>query len=150
MRLVVSIAVCLGAAVVGSLMTTPSLQPWYAGLRKPRWSPPNWVFAPVWTVLYLAMAIAAWLVWRKVGLTAAPMLIFLLQLVLNVAWSGFFFQLRSPGWAFADIVLLWLGILATTVQFWSLFPVASWLLGPYLIWVTFAAALNISIWRLNA
>ena len=99
MRLIVCIAVCLGAAGLGSLLTTPSLRPWYAGLSKPRWTPPNWLFGPVWTILFIAMAIAAWLVWRKVGLTAAPMQLFLLQLLLNVAWSALFFRLRSPGLA---------------------------------------------------
>lgn len=150
MRLIISIAVCLGAALLGSLMTTPALRPWYAGLRKPAWTPPNWLFGPVWTALYVAMAIAAWLVWRQVGLTAAPMKLFLLQLLLNVAWSGLFFALRSPGWAFGDIVFLWLAILATSIDFWKVAPLAGLLLVPYLIWVSYAAALNFSIWRLNA
>ncbi len=150
MRLIISIAVCLGAALLGSLMTTPALRPWYAGLRKPAWTPPNWLFGPVWTALYVAMAIAAWLVWRQVGLTAAPMKLFLLQLLLNVAWSGLFFALRSPGWAFGDIVFLWLAILATSIEFWKVAPLAGLLLVPYLIWVSYAAALNFSIWRLNA
>jgi tryptophan-rich sensory protein len=96
------------------------------------------------------MAIAAWLVWRVVGLTAAPMQLFLLQLLLNVAWSALFFRLRSPGLAFGEIVVLWLAILATTIGFWSAFPAAGWLLLPYLIWVGYATALNFSIWRLNA
>ena len=81
MRLIVCIVVCLGAAGIGSLLTTPSLRPWYEGLSKPRWNPPNWLFGPVWTILYVAMAIAAWLVWRKVGLTAAPMQLFLTAIV---------------------------------------------------------------------
>ena len=142
--------VCLGAAGIGSLLTTPSLRPWYEGLSKPRWNPPNWLFGPVWTILYLAMAIAAWLVWRKVGLAAAPMQLFLLQLLLNVAWSGLFFRLRSPGLAFIEIVVLWFAILETTIEFWRAVPAAGWLLLPYLIWVGYATALNFSIWRLNA
>jgi tryptophan-rich sensory protein len=96
------------------------------------------------------MAIAAWLVWRKVALTAAPMQLFLLQLLLNVAWSAVFFRLRSPGQAFAEIVILWFAILATLIGFWRVVPAAGWLLSPYLIWVCYAAALNFSIWRLNA
>ena len=131
-------------------MTTPSLRPWYAGLRKPRWAPPNWLFGPAWTFLYLSMAVAAWMVWNKAGLTSLPMLVFLVQLFLNVIWSGLFFALRSPGLAFVDIVLLWCAILATIIEFLSVVPAASWLLVPYLIWVGFAAALNYSIWRLNA
>lgn len=150
MRLIVCIVVCLGAAGIGSLLTTPSLRPWYEGLSKPRWNPPNWLFGPVWTILYLAMAIAAWLVWRKAGVTAAPMQLFLMQLVLNVAWSALFFRLRSPGLAFTEIVVLWFAILATTIEFWRAVPAAGWLLLPYLIWVGYATALNFSIWRLNA
>jgi len=147
MRLIISIAVCLGVAVAGSLMTTPSLRPWYAGLRKPRWAPPNWLFGPAWTFLDLSMAVAAWLVWNKVGLKSFPMSVFLVQLFLSLIWSGLFFSLRSPGLAFVDIVLLWCAIFATIFEFWSVVPAA---LVPYLIWVGFAAALNYSIWRLNA
>ena len=150
MRLIVCIVVCLGAAGLGSLLTTPALRPWYADLNKPRWTPPNWLFGPVWTVLFIAMAIAAWLVWRRVGLTAAPMQLFLLQLLFNVAWSALFFRLRSPGPAFAEIVLLWFAILATSIGFWGAVPAAGWLFLPYLIWVGYAAALNFSIWRLNS
>jgi len=150
MRLIVSIAVCLGAAGLGSLLTTPALRPWYADLSKPTWTPPNWLFGPVWTLLFIAMAIAAWLVWQKIGLKSAPMQLFLLQLLFNVAWSALFFGLRSPGLAFAEIVLLWLAILATSIQFWKAVPVAGWLLLPYLMWVAYAAALNFPIWRLNA
>jgi translocator protein len=150
MQLIVSIAVCLGAAGLGSLLTTSALRPWYAGLSKPRWTPPNWLFGPVWTILFIAMAIAAWLVWRKVGLNAAPMQLFLLQLLLNVTWSALFFRLGSPGLAFAEIVLLWFAILATLIEFWKAVPAAGWLLLPYLVWVSYTAALNLSIWRLNA
>ena len=150
MRLIVCIAVCLGAAGLGSLLTTPALRPWYAGLSKPRWTAPNWLFGPVWTILFIAMAIAAWLVWRKAGLTAAPVQLFLLQLLLNVAWSALFFRLRSPSLAFAEIVMLWLAILATLIEFWKAVPAAGWLLLPYLVWVSDAAALNFSKWRLNA
>jgi translocator protein len=150
MRLILCILVCLGAAGVGSLLTTPALRPWYAHLSKPSWTPPNWLFGPVWTILYIAMAIAAWLVWRTVGLTAAPMRLFLLQLLLNVGWSAVFFRLRSPGLAFAEILMLWFAILATSIEFWRVFPAAGWLLLPYLIWVSYATALNFSIWRLNA
>ena len=149
MRFIFCFVVCLGAAGIGSLLTTQGLRPWYANLKKPSWTPPNWLFGPVWTILFIAMAIAAWLVWRRVGLTAAPMQLFLLQLLLNVAWSALFFRLRSPGLAFADIVMLWFAILATSIEFWRAVPAAGWLLLPYLIWVSYATALNYSIWRLN-
>jgi benzodiazapine receptor len=149
MRLIACITVCLGAGLLGSLLTRPALEPWYASLAKPSWTPPNWLFGPVWSTLFVIMAIASWLVWRKTGLASGPMLLFLSQLILNVAWSGLFFGLRSPGAAFVEIVFLWLAILATSMQFWRVVPAAGWLLVPYLIWVAYAAALNCSIWRLN-
>ncbi len=98
------------------------------------------------------MAIAAWLVWRRRGFTAAalPLTVFFIQLVFNVLWSILFFGLHSPGWAFADILLLWCAILATTVLFWRIVPAAGWLLLPYLLWVSFAASLNLAIWKMNA
>jgi translocator protein len=150
--LVVSMAVCFGAAGVGSMLTTPSLGGWYATLAQPAWSPPNWVFGPVWSLLYLAMAMAAWLVWRRVGFprAASALNLFAVQLVLNVCWSAIFFGLHRPGLAFAEILLLGLAILATMVAFRSLSRAAAWLMAPYLLWVAFAAALNFSIWRLNA
>ena len=150
--LAVSIAICFGAAGLGSLFTTPSTGAWYVTLRKPAWTPPNWLFAPVWSVLYLGMAIAAWLVWRRAGVSGAklPLVLFALQLVLNVCWSAIFFAAHLPGLAFAEIVLLWLLILAAAISFWPVSRAAGWLMVPYLLWVAFAAALNYSIWRLNA
>jgi len=150
--LAVSIAVCFGAAGLGSLLTTPSIEGWYAALLKPAWTPPNWLFGPVWSALYLCMAIAAWLVWRRAGFSAAmpALVLFAAQLVLNVCWSAIFFWAHRPGLALAEIALLWLLILATIVAFRPLSRAAAWLMGPYLLWVAFAAALNYSIWRLNA
>ena len=150
MELTICIAICLAVGFVGSFWTTPNLRPWYASLAKPAWTPPNWLFGPVWTALYLTMAVAAWLVWRKDGGTAVPLRIFLFQLLLNLAWSGIFFKLRLPGAGFAEIVLLWLAILATAIGFWRTVPAAGWLLAPYLFWVSYAAALNVSIWRRNS
>jgi tryptophan-rich sensory protein len=132
------------------LLTWPSLKPWYAELAKPRWTPPNWLFGPVWTILFLAMAFAAWLVWRQTTLTSAPMRLFLLQLLLNIGWSALFFHLRSPGAAFIEIVLLWCAILMTAIAFGKIVPLAYWLMAPYLLWVSYAAVLNFAIWRLNA
>jgi tryptophan-rich sensory protein len=150
MRLTISIAACLGAALLGSLLTRPALKPWYAGLAKPLWTPPNWLFGPAWTILFLAMAAAAWLVWRQSSLTSGPMQLFLLQLLLNVAWSAVFFHFRSPGAAFIEIIVLWCAILITTIAFKNIVPLAGWLMIPYLAWVTYAAALNFTIWRLNS
>jgi tryptophan-rich sensory protein len=149
--LAVFILICFGAAGLGSWFTTPALDSWYADLRKPPWNPPNWVFAPVWTTLYLLMAVAAWLVWRKAGFAAGrvALALFAVQLVLNVAWSALFFGQQNPGAAFGDIVLLWLAIAATMAAFRPVSPAAAWLLAPYLVWVTFAGVLNLTIWRLN-
>jgi tryptophan-rich sensory protein len=149
--LVILVLLCLGAAAVGSAATVPRIEGWYAALAKPSWTPPNWIFGPVWTVLYIAMAVAAWLVWRQKGWsgTQVPLLLFAAQLALNVAWSWLFFGMKSPGLGFVDILLLWIAIAATLVAFWSRSMVAGLLLVPYLAWVTFAAALNYSIWQLN-
>lgn len=150
--LALSVLICLGTAGLGAAWTNLSVGDWYAALNKPSWNPPNWVFGPVWTALYIGMAVAAWLVWRKNGLAAAwlPLLLFGVQLFLNAAWSALFFGMRSPGIAFADIVLLWIAILATIVAFGRISSLAATLLVPYLAWVSFATALNWSIWRLNA
>lgn len=136
--------------MLGSVFTWPSLKPWYQELAKPRWTPPNWLFGPVWTTLFLAMAFAAWLVWRQTSLISVPMRLFLLQLLLNIAWSALFFHLRSPGAAFIEILVLWCAILMTAIAFGRIVPVAYWLMAPYLLWVAYAAALNFAIWRLNA
>ena len=150
--LAVSMLICFGAAGLGSLLTTPSIGGWYTALLKPSWTPPNWVFGPVWTALYLAMAIAAWLVWRRAGFAGAKLALalFAAQLILNVCWSAIFFSAHLPGLAFAELVVLWLLILATLVAFWPLSRTAGWLMLPYLLWVAFAGALNYAIWRLNA
>lgn len=146
------IALCLGAGAVGSWFTMPALDVWYAALRKPSWNPPNWVFAPVWTALYLTMAVAAWMVWRRAGVGTArtALILFAVQLILNVAWSALFFALRSPALGVAGIVALWAALVATIVSFGRISAGAAWLMIPYLVWVTFAGALNVAVWRLNA
>jgi tryptophan-rich sensory protein len=150
--LVIFVAACAGAAAAGGAATYPQIQGWYAALAKPSWTPPNWIFGPVWTVLYIGMAVAAWLVWRQKGLpaTRGPLMLFAFQLGLNVAWSWLFFGLSSPALGFLDILLLWMAIAATLVLFRRKSAAAGLLLVPYLAWVTFAAALNFSIWQRNA
>ena len=150
--LATSLAACFAVAGLGGYWTSLGLGPWYDGLRKPWWTAPDWLFGPVWTLLYASMAIAAWLVWRKRGLAGigVPLSLFALQLALNLAWSGIFFALRRPGLAFGEILLLWAAILATLLAFGRVSPGAAGLFAPYLAWVTFAAALNFAIWRLNA
>lgn len=125
---------------------------WYAALIKPSWNPPSWLFGPVWTVLYVLMAVAAWFVWRVGGWLAQrrALVLYLCQWALNALWTPLFFALHRPGMAFAEIVLLGLVLLATTVAFWKVRPLAGLLLIPYVLWVAFATALNFAIWRLNA
>lgn len=124
---------------------------WYEGLVKPSWNPPGWLFGPVWTLLYTMMAVAAWLVWQRGGFAKQrwPLGLFLLQLVLNAAWTPLFFGLQRPNVAFGEIVLLWGAIAATIGSFVPVSRPAAWLLAPYLAWVSFAAFLNFTIWKLN-
>lgn len=122
---------------------------WYGALRKPGWTPKPWVFPVVWTPLYIMIAVAGWLAWRQAGLVVLPFAFYAAQMVLNAAWSAAFFGLRRPDLAFADLVLLWLSIFGTILAFAPLSATAAWLLAPYLLWVTIAGALNLSVWRLN-
>lgn len=149
--LIVALLVCYGAAAVGGIFTASSVNTWYQTLQKPSYNPPDWVFGPVWTVLYGMMAVATWLVWRGmgVGTTRLPLLLFAVQLCLNVAWSGIFFGLQQPGWAFLELCALWVAICATAALFWRVSPLAGWLMVPYLLWVSFAAVLNLNVWLLN-
>jgi tryptophan-rich sensory protein len=143
------ILACFAAGLFGSQFRPG---PWYADLVKPNWTPPNWIFGPVWSLLYLMMGIAAWRVWRQGGFAGqrAPLLLFLAQLVLNAAWSWIFFGLRRPDLALVEILVLWSTILATLMVFYRIRCWAALLLVPYLGWVTFAAALNHAVWRLNS
>jgi benzodiazapine receptor len=147
------IVVCFAAAGGGSLATTPQTVSggWYGTLDKPFFTPPASVFGPVWMVLYLSMAVSAWLVWRREGFSGAQaaMALFSAQLVLNLLWSVIFFGLEAPGLALVEIVALWTAILLTILAFSKISRAAGWLLVPYLAWVTFATALNAGIWWLN-
>jgi benzodiazapine receptor len=138
------------AAAIGGAASVQA-GPFYAQLVRPDWAPPPSVFGPVWTVLYALMAIAAWLVWRVGGFRAArfALTLFLVQLALNALWSWLFFGWHRGGLAFADILVLWPMIVATLIAFWRIRPFAGALLVPYLLWVSFASALNYSVWRLN-
>jgi tryptophan-rich sensory protein len=150
--LVLLLILCLGAGGLGAIATTPEIEGWYKTIARPSWTPPDWIFGPVWTTLYVMMAVAAWFVWKPTGFKGAalPLTLFGLQLLLNIAWSWIFFGLHQPGWAFAEIVVLWLMIVATTVAFFRCSTIAGWLLVPYLAWVSFAAVLNFALWRMNA
>lgn len=146
--LVAALALTFSAAYAGSRFPADA---WYAGLSKPPWNPPNWLFGPVWGVLYVLMAVAAWLVWREAGLVGAavPLGVFVVQLGLNAAWSWLFFGRHELGVALVEIVVLWGAIVGTMVGFWRVRPIGGVLLVPYLVWVTFAAVLNFTLWRLN-
>jgi tryptophan-rich sensory protein len=147
--LLVFIAVNFAAAATGAIFRPGQ---WYERLRKPSWTPPNWLFGPAWSILYAMIAVSGYLLWRSAGPgeAAVPLVFYGLQLVLNGTWSALFFGLRRPDYAFLDVVLLWLAILATIVTFWPVRADAALLLVPYLAWVTFAGALNFAVWRLNA
>ena len=148
------VAWLIGSFIAAGIGGAASIQagPFYAQLVRPEWAPPSSIFGPVWTVLYALMGIAAWLVWRAGGFRAAKtaLTLFLVQLALNSLWSWLFFGWHRGALAFADILLLWALIVATLIAFWRIRPLAGALLVPYLLWVSFASALNYSVWQLNS
>ncbi len=151
-KLIVSIIAAFAAGAIGSLFTFRAIPTWYAGLKKPRYTPPNWAFGPVWTTLYLLMGVSVFLVWREgfAGPAATPaFVLFWIQLAVNAIWSIVFFGLKSKGGGVVTIAILWLLILATMI---TSFQVSGWagvLLIPYIVWVSIASYLNIGVWRLN-
>jgi translocator protein len=146
------IAICLLAGALGGWATSQSILDWYPTLNKPAWNPPPWIFAPVWTTLYVLMAIAAWLVWKKdtrfSGVRVA-LLLFFAQLALNCLWPFLFFKFRSPAWALVEVVTLLIMVALTTWAFFTQSKRAGLLMLPYLAWASFATFLNFTIWRLN-
>lgn len=145
------LALCLAISAIGGWVTANSVGTWYRTLQKPVFSPPDWVFAPVWIVLYLMIALAGWRVWRRVGFSGARagMVAYSAQLALNLAWSFLFFGGRLIGIALAEILLLLVAIGVNAVLFWRTDRLAGWLLVPYAAWVAFACVLNFALWRLN-
>ncbi len=150
-KLLVSLIVCQLAGVLGSIFTTPAIPTWYKTLNKPSFTPPNWIFSPVWISLFVLMGISLFLVWRRQGqpYVRAALIFFFAQLILNTLWSVAFFGLKSPLLGLIDIVLLWFAILITILAFFKVSRWAGGLLLPYLLWVSFAALLNFSLWTLN-
>ncbi|MDQ5893653.1 MAG: translocator protein [Patescibacteria group bacterium] len=152
LKLIIALVVSQLAGIIGSIFTYPSVTGWYATINRPEFAPPNWVFGPVWTTLFILMGIAAFLVWKK-GLDRKDVKIalgiFIGQLILNTLWSIIFFSLQSPGAAFFEMIFLWLAIFATIIAFAKISKPAAWLLLPYILWVSFAGFLNYSIWMLN-
>jgi len=148
---IVFVVICFGAAAVGGWFTDSSVKTWYPTLQRPACTPPSWVFGPVWSVLYLLMATAAWLVWRErqVHDVRLALGLFFGQLLLSVAWSFIFFGLQRPGLALVEILILLMAIILTTMSFSQCSRSAFWLMTPYLGWVGYATYLNLGFWRLN-
>ncbi|MEY2868618.1 MAG: hypothetical protein RIR01_1078 [Bacteroidota bacterium] len=152
-KIIVTVAICLAVGYFSGIETRSAILDWYPTLLKPSFNPPNWVFAPVWTLLYIMMGVAAGLVWDRFsfdkGAVKKALVFLIVQLVLNAIWSYLFFGLHNPMLAGLEIILLWLMIYETYFQFSKINKVAGYLLVPYLVWVAFAAVLNASIWWLN-
>lgn len=152
LALIASILICQGAGGVGAIFTTPAISGWYKFLEKPSFSPPNWLFGPVWITLFTMMGISAYLIWKK-GTDKKEVKealgVFALQLILNILWSVIFFGLKNPALAFGEILILWVMILITIIKFIKVMREAGLLLIPYLLWVSFASLLNLSIALLN-
>jgi len=151
-KLVAAIIMCSLAGAVGSIFTISAIQTWYTALNKPSFAPPNWVFGPAWTTLYILMGISLYIVWEK-GIKKkeirSAVKVFGVQLGLNAVWSFLFFGLRSPFYGLIGIVLLWLAIVWTMIKFWKISKTATYLLVPYILWVSFATILNLAVWQLN-
>jgi tryptophan-rich sensory protein len=151
-KLVISIAIPLAAGAVSGFFTTPEIATWYQTIRKPEWQPPNWLFGPVWTTLYVMMGIAFYLIWKSDADPTKKRLAIILwsiQLVLNFFWSFVFFKQHQIDWALGEIAVLWLFILLTILAFTRISKAAAWLLVPYISWVSFASILTYTIYRLN-
>lgn len=177
-KLLVSIIICEFAGVVGGVFTARSVRVWYPALNKPFFNPPNWIFGPVWTILFVLMGISLFIVWEKNfavknNLTALDnkikrspsqwskelwsgkwqklniILVFGAQLVLNILWSAIFFGARNPALAFFELIMLWAAIIYTIINFYRVSKASAYLLVPYILWVTFAGVLNFVIWIIN-
>lgn len=152
LKLVIAVLACLLAGFLGSLFTTPQINGWYTTLNKPSFNPPNYLFGPVWTVLFILMGIALFLIWdkfKKNKTAKGAAVFFMVHLFVNTMWSIVFFGAQSPGLAFLIILVLWLMIAMLLIQFYKINKIAGYLLVPYLLWVSFATVLNYSIWQLN-
>lgn len=147
-KLIISIIICQLAGGIGAIFTAESVGTWFLTLNKPSFNPPAWVFAPVWTTLYLLMGIALFLIWKNKN-TGFAVTVFIIQLILNSLWSFLFFGFRNIQYAFIEIILLWLTILLCIILFYKISKTAALLLVPYIIWVSFASALNYELMRLN-
>ncbi|TCO08475.1 TspO/MBR family protein [Natronoflexus pectinivorans] len=151
LKLLVSIALPLGVGAIAGMFTAQAVPEWYASLNRPWFSPPNWIFGPVWTTLYLLMGISFFLVWKQDASRERNLaiIVFLIQLLLNFAWSFLFFYFKMPGLALIEIILLWVSIILMFFAFYKVKPMAAYLNIPYFLWVSFAIALNAGFYFLN-
>ena len=147
--LVVWLILCFSIAGLGGYFTSLGLKSYYEYLKKPSWTPPGYIIGMVWNVLFVLMAVAAWMVWRRVGWFHWAIIAFFVQLLLNLGWSYVFFTVQCPEMAFGELCILWLAIFATAILFWPISRLAACLLIPYLAWVLFAGVLNYTIWQMN-
>jgi tryptophan-rich sensory protein len=153
-KLIISVILPVMVGWVSSYFTASSVKTWFVTLKKPVFNPPAWLFAPVWTTLYILMGVAFYLIWKnniaKYDLKKRAIVFYFVQLLFNFFWSVIFFYARQPGWAFAEILILLLMVCVTTFYFYKISKTAGWLMVPYILWVCFAAVLNYSIWQLNS
>jgi tryptophan-rich sensory protein len=151
-KLIISVAIPLAVGGISGFFTVTGVESWYQTINKPSWNPPNWIFGPVWTTLYLMMGVALFLIWKSDSsdiLKRTAIILFAVQLLLNFFWSFIFFDQQQIGWALVEIIALWLFILMTIFAFGNISKIAAWLLVPYISWVSFATILNYTIWKLN-
>lgn len=152
-KLIIAILIPLIVGFTSGFFTAGNVSGWYQTIQKPSWNPPSWIFGPVWTTLYILMGISLFLVWRSdaaESVKRTAIILFAAQLVFNFFWSLIFFKMHQPGWAFAEILVMWVLILLTIFSFGKISSLAAWLLVPYISWVSFASILNYTIWRLNS
>ncbi|RYD78821.1 MAG: tryptophan-rich sensory protein [Sphingobacteriales bacterium] len=149
-KIIICVALCAGLGFASGFSTAGEINGWYATIQKPSWNPPNWIFGPVWTTLYVLMGIAAALIWHSKDERRSKALgLFVVQFIFNLAWSFIFFNQHQIGLAFAEIIIMLVLIIATTVSFYKIKPAAAYLMMPYILWVSFATVLNGAIWMLN-
>jgi len=149
-KIAITIVFCLAVGGISGALTADAIQNWYLTLHKPSWNPPNDIFAPVWTTLYLMMGVSLGTIWSKNHpKTNSAIGLFMVQITLNFFWSLVFFRWQSPQWAFVEIILMWIAIFLTIRSFYQINKMAGYLLIPYILWVSFAAFLNYTIWQLN-
>lgn len=152
-KLIISIAIPVLIGGLSGFFTASGVDSWYQTIQKPSWNPPGWIFAPVWTTLYVMIGISLFLVWKAdvtKELKQKAIILFCIQLVLNFFWSLIFFSLQQPGWALVEIIVMWIFILLTILAFAPINKIAAWLLVPYISWVSFATILNYTLWKLNS